>query len=118
MTLRPSRTPRRSVIDPDWSDPLSLKIDRLDFRIEAVSSDTPSASAAGGHLVYWDIFYHDLGTNKNNLIGSWIGRQGTWATKRGAHIGSARGIRFSSPIATRKFQNNLYQTVKRSTMAR
>ena len=92
----PFANPRRSVIDPGLYLTHFPKIDRLDFRIEAVSSDTPSASAAGGHLVYWDIFYHDLGTNKNNLIGSWIGRQGTgyqaWSTY---WLGARNSIQFA-----------------------
>jgi hypothetical protein len=53
--------------------------------VEAVNTDTPSSSR-GGHLTYFDFFYHDLSTNKNNLIASWIGRDGTgiqaWSTYR------------------------------------
>ena len=57
---------------------------RLDFRVEAVNTDPPSSPARNGQFDYWEAFYHDLYTNKNNLVGDWIGRQGlglqTWST--------------------------------------
>lgn len=62
--------------------------------MEAVNTNTPS-SGKGGHLIYWDIFYHDLYTNKNNLIASWIGRDGTgiqaWSTY---HFGARNNLQF------------------------
>jgi hypothetical protein len=47
----------------------------MDLRVEGVNTDTPFSSS-GGHFIYFDNFYRQLYTNKNNLIGSWIGRQG------------------------------------------
>lgn len=49
---------------------------KIDFRGEAVYTDAPNGET-GGHYVYFDGFYHDLYTNKGNLIGSWVGREGT-----------------------------------------
>jgi len=49
---------------------------RFDLRAEAVYTDAPNGEP-GGHYVYYDGFYHDLYTNDGNLIGSWIGREGT-----------------------------------------
>ena len=49
-------------------------IPKLDFRAEAVNSDTYLTNP--GEYLYFDGFYHDLYTNHGNLIGSWIGRQG------------------------------------------
>ena len=44
----------------------------------------PSSNSNSGQFVYFDTFYHDLYTNKNNIIGDWIGREGTgfqaWST--------------------------------------
>ena len=40
-----------------------------------MNTDTPTSSK-GGNFIYWDSFYRQLYTNKNNLIGSWIGREG------------------------------------------
>lgn len=55
---------------------------KLDLRVEGVNTDT--SKSEGGHYIYFDSFYHDLYTNKNNIIGSWIGREGkgiqAWST--------------------------------------
>jgi hypothetical protein len=81
----PFSAPRRAGINPGIHLVRFPKIPKLDLRVEGVNTNTPS-SGRGGHLIYWDIFYHDLGTNKNNLIASWIGRDGTgiqaWSTYR------------------------------------
>ena len=92
----PFAAPRRAVVNPGIYVTHFPKIERLDFRVEGVNSDLATHAAAGGHFVYFDIFYHDLGTNKNNLIGSWIGRQGTglqaWSTY---WIGIRNSIQFA-----------------------
>jgi hypothetical protein len=58
-------------------------VPNLDLRVEAVNTDTPNSSKFG-QFVYFDHFYHDLYTNNKNIIGSWIGREGTglqaWST--------------------------------------
>jgi membrane-associated phospholipid phosphatase len=83
--ISPFSAPRRAGINPGIHLVRFPKIPKLDLRIEGVNTDTPSSSR-GGHLIYWDFFYHDLSTNKNNLIASWIGRDGTgiqaWSTYR------------------------------------
>jgi hypothetical protein len=48
----------------------------LDFRAEAVNTNTASSPNRTGKFVYWENFYRDLYTNDNNLIGDWIGREG------------------------------------------
>jgi hypothetical protein len=57
---------------------------KLDFRVESVYTDAPTTRSLSGDYVYWNDFYHDLYTNKNNLIGDWVGREGTgfqgWST--------------------------------------
>lgn len=40
--------------------------------------------------IYYDGFYHDLYTNKNNIIGSWIGREGTGIQARSTYWFSPR----------------------------
>jgi hypothetical protein len=83
--ISPFSAPRRSAINPGIHVVRFPKIPKLDLRVEGVYTNTPS-STHGGHLFYWDFFYHDLSTNKNNLIASWIGRDGTgiqaWSTYR------------------------------------
>jgi hypothetical protein len=82
----PIGNPPRAAINPGVYLTRIPGIPKLDFRVEAVYTDTPTSSPSGqgGHFVYYDGFYHDLYTNKNNLIGSWIGREGTgfqgWST--------------------------------------
>ncbi|HUN60742.1 MAG TPA: capsule assembly Wzi family protein [Candidatus Sulfotelmatobacter sp.] len=80
----PVDAPRRA----SWSPGLYLAwlpfLPKLDFRLEGVNTDPPSSPARNGQFDYWEGFYHDLNTNQNNLIGDWIGREGTgiqaWST--------------------------------------
>ena len=71
----PLANPRRAGINPGLYLTRFPKIPKLDLRVEGVTTNTP-ASSAGGHFIYFDTFYRQLYTNKNNLIGSWIGREG------------------------------------------
>jgi membrane-associated phospholipid phosphatase len=56
--------------------PRVLSLSRLDLRIEGGYTDPVTPRSNDGEYLYWDLFYHDLSTNKNNLIGSWLGREG------------------------------------------
>jgi len=80
----PLDAPRRASWNPGLYLAWIPYVPRLDFRIEAVNTDPPSSPARNGQFDYWEGFYHDLYTNKNNLIGDWIGREGTgfraWST--------------------------------------
>jgi hypothetical protein len=78
----PLSNPPRAAWSPGLYMPQLPGLRKLDFRVEAVNTNLPRV----GQLitVYWEQFYHDLYTNKNNIIGSWIGRQGLglqgWST--------------------------------------
>jgi len=77
--------PRRAAINPGLYLPKLPKIPKLDLRLEAVYTNVPSAHNLGiGEFVYWDFVYHNFYTNQGNLLGSWIGRDGTgiqaWST--------------------------------------
>jgi len=80
----PLDAPRRASWNPGLYLAWIPYVPRLDFRVEAVNTDPPSSPARNGQFDYWEAFYHDLYTNKNNLIGDWIGREGTgfqaWST--------------------------------------
>ncbi len=82
--LSPLDAPRRASWNPGLYLAWIPRVPRLDFRVEAVNTDPPSSPARNGQFDYWEGFYHDLYTNKNNLIGDWIGREGTgfqaWST--------------------------------------
>ena len=60
------------------------RMPKLDFRVEAVYTDPPTGRSRYGAYVYYNDFYHDLYTNKSNLIGDWVGREGVgfqgWST--------------------------------------
>ncbi len=81
--VSPVSAPRRAAVNPGIYISHFPKVPKLDLRIEGVNTNTPSSSVSG-HFVYFDFFYHDLSTNKNNIIGSWIGREGQgfqgWST--------------------------------------
>jgi len=74
---------RRAAIGPGFYLARIPGVPKLDLRVEAVYTNTPSSSN-GGHFIYYDGFYHDLYTNKGYLIGSWVGREGqglqAWST--------------------------------------
>jgi Capsule assembly protein Wzi/PAP2 superfamily len=72
----PLAAPRRAGIDTGIYLARFPKIQKLDLRVESTNTNSVSSSR-NGQFIYYDSFYHDLYTNKNNLIGSWIGREGT-----------------------------------------
>ena len=74
--VSPISAPRRAAVNPGIYLSRFPKLPKLDLRIEGVNTNTLSSSG-GGHFVYIDNFYHDLSTNKGNIIGSWIGREAT-----------------------------------------
>lgn len=57
---------------------------KVDFRVESAYTNPPTARSQFGQYIYYNNFYHDLYTNKGNLIGDWVGREGTgfqgWST--------------------------------------
>jgi membrane-associated phospholipid phosphatase len=80
----PIYAPRRAAVRPGIYMPKLPGLPKVDFRVEAVYTDPPTPRSVKGDYVYWNDFYHDLYTNKNNLIGDWIGREGMgfqgWST--------------------------------------
>jgi Capsule assembly protein Wzi len=80
----PLDAPRRAAWNPGLYLAWIPYVPRLDFRVEAVNTNPPSTSTRGGQFFYWEGHYHDLYVNKGNLIGDWIGREGTgfqaWST--------------------------------------
>ncbi len=72
----PLANPSRAALSTGFYMARLPGLPKIDLRAEAVYTDAPNGEV-GGHYVYFDSFYHDLYTNKGNLIGSWIGREGT-----------------------------------------
>jgi hypothetical protein len=44
--------------------------------VETPFSDTPEIAKFNGHFFYWNSAFRDSYTNRGNLLGSWVGRQG------------------------------------------
>ena len=80
----PLAAPRRAGVNPGICLARFPKIPKLDLRVEGVNTNLVTPRSTAGHFIYWDSFYHELYTNRNNLIGSYIGREGTgiqaWST--------------------------------------
>ncbi|HKN73847.1 MAG TPA: capsule assembly Wzi family protein [Candidatus Acidoferrum sp.] len=72
----PLGNPSRAAFNPGIYMPRLPGLPKLDFRVEAVYTNVPTGVSTDGQFVYFDHFYHDLYTNQNNIIGSWIGREG------------------------------------------
>jgi hypothetical protein len=71
----PISAPRHAAVNPGLYLSHVPKLPHVDLRAEAVSTD-PDALPAGGGEIYYEIEYKDGYTNKGNLLGSWIGREG------------------------------------------
>jgi Capsule assembly protein Wzi/PAP2 superfamily len=72
----PLASPRRAGIDTGIYLTHFPKISKLDLRVESTNTNSVS-SARNGQYIYYDGFYRDMYTNKGNILGSWIGREGT-----------------------------------------
>jgi membrane-associated phospholipid phosphatase len=74
----PISAPRRAAIVPGIYLSHFPKLNKLDLRVESGYTDIPNRppGVAVGRFLYWEGVYHDVYTNKGNLMGSWIGRGG------------------------------------------
>ncbi len=80
----PLAAPRRAAMRPGIYVPQMPLVSKLDFRAEAVYTDTPTSRSNNGQFIYWEYIYHDSHTNAGGLMGDWIGREGkgiqAWST--------------------------------------
>jgi capsule assembly protein Wzi/PAP2 superfamily protein len=72
----PLANPPRAGINPGIYMPQFPGLRKLDLRVEAAYTDVASGEANGGEFIYFDGFYHDLYTNKGQLLSEWVGRDG------------------------------------------
>jgi Capsule assembly protein Wzi len=73
--VSPLAAPRRAAVNPGLYLSHFPKLPHFDLRAEAVSTD-PVSSTQGGQFLYYENQYKDGYTNKGNLFGSWMGREG------------------------------------------
>ena len=81
--VSPVDAPRHAAITPGIYLSRLPFLSKLDLHVEGGSSDiTPRAR--GGQYYYYEAIYRDCYLNKQDLMGSWLGREGTggqtWAT--------------------------------------
>jgi hypothetical protein len=84
MSRSPIYAPRRTAMRPGLYLAQVPHLHKLDLRAEAVYTDPPTPRSHAGDYIYYNDYYHDLYTNKGNIIGDWIGREGKgyqgWST--------------------------------------
>lgn len=94
--VSPVSAPRRSAVRPGLYLSHFPGLDKLDFRVEGVSTDPPSNSTARGQFLYYEAVQKQGYTNKGNIMGDWIGRQAkggqAWLTW---HLSPQENIQFS-----------------------
>lgn len=73
--VSPLSAPRRSAFRPGIYLSRFPHFPRLDFRAEAVYTDFPTSRSNGGHFFFYEDVYHDAYTNKQFVLGDWIGRE-------------------------------------------
>jgi membrane-associated phospholipid phosphatase len=66
---------RRAGIDSGLYFPKLPWLSHMDLRVESAFTDVPFPEPAG-NFIYWDHHYHDLYTNRGQLIGNPVGRDG------------------------------------------
>jgi hypothetical protein len=68
--------PRRAAFRPGIYLSHVPGVTRLDLRVEGVYTDFPTSRSQGGQLFFYEAAYHDAYTNKQFILGDWIGREG------------------------------------------
>jgi hypothetical protein len=74
--ISPVDAPRHAAITPGIYLSRFPYIRKLDLHVEGGSSDI-TARAEGGKYYYYEGVYRDCYLNKGDLMGSWLGREGT-----------------------------------------
>jgi hypothetical protein len=74
--VSPLAAPRRSAFRPGLYLSHLPKLASFDFRAEAAYTDFPTSRSHGGQFFYFEDVYHDAYTNKQFILGDWIGREG------------------------------------------
>jgi hypothetical protein len=82
--VSPIDAPHNAAVTPGIYLAKFPGIPKLDLHVEGGTTDTVNHRAEGGSYYYWEGIYKDGYTNKGDLLGSWLGREGTggqaWTT--------------------------------------
>ena len=73
--VTPISAPRRASYRTGLYVSQIPKLNKFDFRVEAVSTDPGVSPAAAGQFAYWEVIQLQGYTNKGFIMGDWIGRE-------------------------------------------
>jgi hypothetical protein len=73
--VTPISAPRRAAYRPGVYISQFPGLPKLDFRIEAASTDTSTLRSEGGYFNYYEGFQPQGDTNKGFIVGDWVGRE-------------------------------------------
>lgn len=73
--VTPISAPRRSSYRTGLYVSQIPRLNKMDFRVEAVSTDPDVGPAISGQFAYWEIIQLQGYTNKGIIMGDWIGRE-------------------------------------------
>lgn len=73
--VSPIDAPRRAMIRPGIYLSHVPGVPKLDFRLEAASTDPSISNSYGGRFMYWETIQRQGYTNKGFIFGDWIGRE-------------------------------------------
>jgi hypothetical protein len=74
--VTPISAPRRAAYRPGVYISQFPGLHKLDFRIEGTNTDFSTTDTVAGHLMYYETVQRQAYTNKGQLFGDWVGREG------------------------------------------
>ena len=75
--VSPADAPNRAAVMPGVYVSHLPRLPRMDLHVEGGTTDTFPTQDLGGNFYYYEGLYKDSYTINRNLLGSWIGREGT-----------------------------------------
>ena len=91
--ISPIAYPRRSAFSPGIYMPRLPGLPNVDLRVESIYTDLPGLRNSG--FYYWNLHYEDGYRNNNQLLASWVGRQGVGLTAQSTvWLSAQRKIQF------------------------
>jgi hypothetical protein len=74
--VSPLAAPRRAAFNPGIYLTRFPGLNKLDLRVESSYTDFPTRASTRGQFMYFNSFYHDAYTNKGQILGNVVGREG------------------------------------------
>ncbi len=74
--ISPASAPRRADFRPGLYLSHLPKLPKVDLRVEGIDSDQPTSRSVQGQFTYWESIQKQGYTNKGQILGDWIGREG------------------------------------------